>query len=68
MLIFSQMVRLLDIFETYVRLKGWKFERLDGRVRGNERQASIDRFTQKVFFFLFFFFFSIFLFLSSYNF
>jgi len=46
-LIFSQMVRLLDILETYIRLKGWNYERLDGGVRGNDRQASIDRFTAK---------------------
>jgi len=43
-LIFSQMVRVLDLLETYMKFKGHLFERLDGQVRRNERQASIDRF------------------------
>lgn len=43
-LIFSQMMRVLDLLETYLRHRGYKYERLDGGVRGNERQASIDRF------------------------
>jgi hypothetical protein len=43
-LIFSQMVRVLDILEDYCRWKGYGFERLDGRVRGDLRQNAIDRF------------------------
>lgn len=42
-LIFSQMMRVLDLLETYLRHQGYLYERLDGAVRGNERQASIDR-------------------------
>ena len=45
-LMFSQMVRMLDMLEYYCRARGYKFERLDGGVRGDERQASIDRFTK----------------------
>ena len=43
-LIFSQMVRVLNILEDFLRERGYKYERLDGRVHGAERQASIDRF------------------------
>eukprot|EP01114_Cavostelium_apophysatum_P015128 TRINITY_DN4061_c0_g1_i1.p1 TRINITY_DN4061_c0_g1~~TRINITY_DN4061_c0_g1_i1.p1 ORF type:complete len:2056 (-),score=800.22 TRINITY_DN4061_c0_g1_i1:68-6235(-) len=43
-LIFSQMVRVLDLLETYLRYRSYAYERLDGGVRRNERQASIDRF------------------------
>eukprot|EP01116_Phalansterium_solitarium_P005921 TRINITY_DN181_c0_g3_i1.p1 TRINITY_DN181_c0_g3~~TRINITY_DN181_c0_g3_i1.p1 ORF type:complete len:1275 (+),score=555.76 TRINITY_DN181_c0_g3_i1:199-3825(+) len=38
------MVRVLDLLETYLRMRGYLFERLDGGVRGNDRQSSIDRF------------------------
>eukprot|EP01088_Endostelium_zonatum_P008284 TRINITY_DN209_c0_g4_i2.p1 TRINITY_DN209_c0_g4~~TRINITY_DN209_c0_g4_i2.p1 ORF type:complete len:852 (+),score=262.86 TRINITY_DN209_c0_g4_i2:174-2729(+) len=44
-LIFSQMVRLLDILEEYLNYKKYKYERIDGGVRGNDRQAAIDRFS-----------------------
>uniref|UniRef100_A0AAY4EVW2 DNA helicase n=1 Tax=Denticeps clupeoides TaxID=299321 RepID=A0AAY4EVW2_9TELE len=43
-LIFSQMVRCLDILEDYLIQKRYTYERIDGRVRGNLRQAAIDRF------------------------
>lgn len=43
-LIFSQMVRLLDILEDYLRYRKYPFERLDGGVRRSERQEAIDRF------------------------
>ena len=43
-LIFSQMVRMLDLISEYCDFREFKHERLDGRVRGNERQKSIDRF------------------------
>lgn len=45
-LIFSQMVRVLDILEDYLVWKGYTHERLDGRIRGNDRQAAIDRFSK----------------------
>lgn len=45
-LIFSQMVRVLDILEDYLRQKGYLFERLDGGIRGNERQAAVNRFVK----------------------
>ncbi|XP_077582608.1 chromodomain-helicase-DNA-binding protein 6 isoform X2 [Stigmatopora nigra] len=43
-LVFSQMVRCLDILEDYLIQKRYAYERIDGRVRGNLRQAAIDRF------------------------
>ena len=43
-LIFSQMVKMLDLLSEYCDIRGFRFERLDGRVRGNERQKAIDRF------------------------
>ncbi|XP_071490043.1 uncharacterized protein [Diadema antillarum] len=45
-LIFSQMIRCLDILEDYLIQKRYLFERIDGRVRGNMRQAAIDRFSK----------------------
>jgi SNF2 family DNA or RNA helicase len=45
-LIFSQMVKMLDILEEYMMYKGVKHERIDGNVTGNERQAAIDRFSR----------------------
>ncbi|XP_053555481.1 chromodomain-helicase-DNA-binding protein 9 isoform X3 [Bombina bombina] len=45
-LIFSQMVRCLDILEDYLMHKRYLYERIDGRVRGNLRQAAIDRFSK----------------------
>jgi superfamily II DNA or RNA helicase/N-acetylglutamate synthase-like GNAT family acetyltransferase len=49
-LIFSQMVALLDLLDEYLTLR-WPetkcFERLDGRVHGNDRQQAIDRFCDK---------------------
>lgn len=46
-LVFSQMVRCLDILEDYLKHKHYLYERLDGNVRGNERQSAIDRFSKK---------------------
>ncbi|KAH0790123.1 SNF2 family N-terminal domain containing protein [Histomonas meleagridis] len=43
-LIFSQMVKVLDILEDYLDLIGYKHERIDGSVPENERQLAIDRF------------------------
>ena len=45
-LIFSQMVRVIDILQEYLNARGYKFERIDGAVRGNDRQAAIDRFSK----------------------
>lgn len=45
-LIFSQMVRCLDILEDYLVFKKYPFERIDGRIRGNLRQAAIDRYSK----------------------
>lgn len=45
-LIFSQMVRVLDILEDYLRFMGYIYERLDGNIRGNDRQGAIDRFVK----------------------
>ncbi|ETV86000.1 hypothetical protein H257_02499 [Aphanomyces astaci] len=45
-LIFSQMVRVLDLLEDYIRGMGYLYERLDGNIRGNERQAAVDRFVK----------------------
>ena len=45
-LIFSQMVRCLDILEDYLRLKGYFYERIDGQVTGIQRQGAIDRFSK----------------------
>jgi chromodomain-helicase-DNA-binding protein 7 len=45
-LIFSQMVKMIDFIEEFCEFKGYKCERLDGRVSGNDRQKSIDRFNR----------------------
>lgn len=45
-LIFSQMVRCLDILEDYLMFRKYPYERIDGRIRGNLRQAAIDRFSR----------------------
>ncbi|EGF78368.1 hypothetical protein BATDEDRAFT_35805 [Batrachochytrium dendrobatidis JAM81] len=44
-LIFSQMTKCLDLIQDYLRSRGWLYERIDGGVRGDLRQASIDRFS-----------------------
>jgi len=43
-LIFSQMVRMLDLLSEYCEFRNFPYERLDGRIRGTERQKAIDRF------------------------
>jgi hypothetical protein len=40
-LIFSQMVRMLDILGEYLQLRGFAFQRLDGCVRNEVRPALI---------------------------
>uniref|UniRef100_A0A0K0D7L3 Helicase C-terminal domain-containing protein n=1 Tax=Angiostrongylus cantonensis TaxID=6313 RepID=A0A0K0D7L3_ANGCA len=56
-LIFSQMVRVLDLLEEFLVNMNYPFERIDGNVRGDMRQASIDRFSKKGVFDLYFSFF-----------
>ena len=43
-LIFSQMVKMLDILSDYLVERRYSHERLDGSIRGDLRQAAIDRF------------------------
>lgn len=43
-LIFSQMTRCLDILTDFLRWRGYPCERIDGAVKGDERQAAIDRY------------------------
>jgi len=52
-LIFSQMVRMLDLIGEFCEYRGYKNERLDGRVSGNDRQKGIDRFNKEEDSFLF---------------
>lgn len=46
-LIFSQMVRVLDLLEDFLRWQEHKFERLDGSKTAFSRTAAVDRFTRK---------------------
>ncbi|KAL3518862.1 hypothetical protein ACH5RR_021451 [Cinchona calisaya] len=43
-LIFSQMVRMLDILAEYLSLKGFQFQRLDGSTKAELRQQAMDHF------------------------
>ncbi|WPK26017.1 hypothetical protein PUMCH_003361 [Australozyma saopauloensis] len=43
-LIFSQMVRILDILADYLAIKGFQFQRLDGGIPSAQRKISIDHF------------------------
>ena len=52
-LVFSQFKMLLDLIEDYVRLHGYQYERLDGSITGEARQAAIDRFSDDANKFLF---------------
>ena len=45
-LIFSQMVQMLDILQDYLNYRQYRCERIDGRERGNKRQAAIDAFNR----------------------
>ncbi|KAI1899825.1 hypothetical protein AGOR_G00065750 [Albula goreensis] len=52
-LLFSQMTRVLDILQDYMEYRGYSYERLDGSVRGEERNLAIKNFSSKdVFVFL----------------
>ncbi|EDV27041.1 uncharacterized protein TRIADDRAFT_54568 [Trichoplax adhaerens] len=43
-LIFSQMVRMLDILAEYLQIKHFLFQRLDGSIRGDLRKQALDHF------------------------
>lgn len=43
-LIFSQMVRMLDILQDYCRMRNFPFQRLDGNVANEARQRAVDHF------------------------
>uniref|UniRef100_A0A8C2H523 Chromodomain helicase DNA binding protein 2 n=1 Tax=Cyprinus carpio TaxID=7962 RepID=A0A8C2H523_CYPCA len=43
-LIFSQMVRMLDILAEYLSLKRYPFQRLDGSIKGEIRKQALDHF------------------------
>ena len=45
-LVFSQMVKVLNLIEDYLVDKRYPYERIDGNVRGDLRQAAIDRFSK----------------------
>lgn len=53
-LVFSQMVKMIDLIEEYCEFRDYPVFRLDGRIKGNERQKSIDKFNTdpKAFLFL----------------
>ncbi|XP_028258745.1 chromodomain-helicase-DNA-binding protein 1-like [Parambassis ranga] len=52
-LLFSQMTRMLDILQDYMEYRGYSYERLDGSVRGEERNLAVKNFSSKdVFVFL----------------
>ena len=43
-LIFSQMVRMLDVIGEYMALRRFKFQRLDGGIRGDLRTRAMEHF------------------------
>lgn len=43
-LIFSQMVRMLDVLSDYLKMKNWPFQRLDGSTPREMRQKAMDHF------------------------
>ncbi|CAH2238139.1 jg22067 [Pararge aegeria aegeria] len=52
-LVFSQFTMMLDILEPYMRLRNYRYLRLDGSTAVNDRQELIDRYNQEdVFVFL----------------
>ncbi|KAM9848259.1 chromodomain-helicase-DNA-binding protein 1-like [Aulostomus maculatus] len=46
-LLFSQMTRMLDILQDYLEYRGYSYERLDGSVRGEERNLAVKNFSSK---------------------
>ncbi len=43
-LIFSQMVRVLNLLEDFLRYRNYSFERLDGSTKSNDRKEAVERF------------------------
>ena len=43
-LIFSQMVKMLDLIASYLSMRMYKFQRLDGSTRADKRQQAMDHF------------------------
>jgi chromodomain-helicase-DNA-binding protein 7 len=52
-LVFSQMVKMLDLLHEYCVVKELPVERLDGRTTGKSRQKAVDRFNTQPNSFLF---------------
>jgi chromodomain-helicase-DNA-binding protein 6 len=48
-LIFSQMVKVLNIIEDFIRYKGYLYERLDGSTKSTDRDQSVKRFNNPAF-------------------
>ncbi len=48
-LIFSQMVRVLDLLEELLKLKSYSYERLDGSTRASARTAAMARFNKETY-------------------
>ncbi|OQS54638.1 ISW2 [Ecytonucleospora hepatopenaei] len=46
-LLFSQMSRMLDIFEDYIRMRGYKYRRIDGSTDGGLRNTYINDFNKE---------------------
>lgn len=46
-LVFSQMVRVLDLLEELLKMKRYRYERLDGSTSAGARSAAVDRFHRK---------------------
>ncbi|TKS75009.1 Chromodomain-helicase-DNA-binding protein 1-like [Collichthys lucidus] len=46
-LLFSQLTRMLDILQDYMEYRGYSYERLDGSVRGEERNLAVKNFSSK---------------------
>lgn len=44
---FFLQVRMLDLISEYCEFRNYPYERLDGRIRGSERQKAIDRFERE---------------------
>ena len=46
-LIFSQMVRMLDILAEYLQYRRFPFQRLDGSIKGEIRRQALDHFNKE---------------------